>query len=379
MLLIQIGGLGIMILSYFTIYTVRRRVSLADKLLLSYMLSEEDMSGLNKTLSSIVVTTLVIEAAGAILLFIGFSGTRGFRGETAFFAVFHAVSAFCNAGFALFSDSLEGFRSNPLVLGTAALLIISGGLGFSVITNLRTSLAPCLRHPLGRRRRGRPVPLSLNSRVVLGSTGILIITGIFFMYLFEHGGVMKAYDLTEQYLSAFFQSVTLRTAGFNSIPIGALRDATLFVMVLYMFIGAGSGGTAGGIKVGSLAVILSSLRSFLRSGKSTTIGKASLSQDVITRAFLILLFGLGAVFTGALVLTLTETAPFLNLLFEAVSAFGTVGLSTGVTGSLSLPGKMTIIVLMYLGRLGPLTILSAASTGSEATAVSFPRGDISIG
>jgi trk system potassium uptake protein TrkH len=289
------------------------------------------------------------------------------------------VSAFCNAGFSLFSDSLEGFRADPLVLGTTALLIILGGLGFGVITNLRTSLAPLLRHPVSRRRRGGPVPLSLNSRVVLGATGILILTGVFFIYLLEHGNAMKTYGLPEQYLSALFQSVTLRTAGFNSLPFGALRDSTLLVMILYMFIGAGSGGTAGGIKVGSLAVILSSLRSFLRGGRGPTLGKTVIAHDAVTRAFLILIFGLGAVFSGTLLLTLTETAAFLPLLFEAVSAFGTVGLSTGITGSLSLSGKLIIIVLMYLGRLGPLTILTAASTASEGGGVSFPRGDIAIG
>ena len=376
--LIQIGGLGIMILSFFAIFTLRKRVSLEDKLLLSYMLSEEDMSSLTKTLSSIVLTTLVIEAGGAFFLFIGFSSTAGAGWKTAFFSIFHAVSAFCNAGFALYSDSLEGFRSDPFILGVVALLILLGGMGFSTLTNFRGVLGYGMKRiTKGKRHRG-PF-LTLNSRLVLKYTGRLLLTGLCLVYLLEHAHTMKSYRLGEQYLSAFFQSVTLRTAGFNSIPFGGLRDATYLVMILFMFIGAASGSTAGGIKVNSLAVITSSIASYLKNRKNVVIQNHTLPSEVVSKAYLILLFGIGIVFLATLSLTLTERKPFLQLLFEAVSAFGTVGLSAGVTPRLTPLGKLTITLLMYLGRLGPLTILSAARSNREPVPISFPQADISIG
>lgn len=379
MMLIQIGGLGIMILSYFTIFTMRRRVSLSDKLLLSYMLSEEDMSNLSRALSNIVVATIIIEICGAVLLFTGFAaaGERGTK--AAFIALFHAVSAFCNAGFALYSDSLEGFRTSPVVVGTVSLLIITGGIGFGVLSNLRDSLTPRIRHPLSRLRRGKTPSLNLNSRIVLRYTAMLLGSGLIAVYLLEHGHAMKAYGLADQYLSAFFQSVTLRTAGFNTIPFDALRDSTYLIMILFMFIGGASGSTAGGIKIGSMSVLLASLRSFVRSGKKTTIENMTVSPERITQAYLILLSGICAVFAGTFILSISESAPFLHLLFEAVSAFGTVGLSAGVTGSLSSTGRLVIVLLMFFGRLGPLTILSAAGSGSDADNISYPQGDISIG
>jgi trk system potassium uptake protein TrkH len=379
MVLIQIGGLGIMILSFFTIMTLRRRVSLADKVLLSYMLSEEDMMKIHRSLAGIVMTTFVIELAGAALLYVGFSGREGRGIRAVFFALFHAVSAFCNAGFALYSDSLEGFRGGRLVIATVSALIVSGGIGFAVIGNLRACLPPRLRHPFSPLRRRKAPALSLNSRIVLKYTAGLVIAGAAAVYFLEHGGAMKDYSLGDQYFSAFFQSVTLRTAGFNSIPFGSLRDATYMIMILFMFIGAASGSTAGGIKIGSLAVILSSLRAFMRGEKTPTLRNTSIPFERVSRAYLILLFGIGAVFLGTLVLTLTESASFLHLLFETVSAFGTVGLSAGVTGTLSPPGKLVIIMLMFFGRLGPLTILSAAGTSTETAAVSYPQCDIAIG
>jgi len=215
--------------------------------------------------------------------------------------------------------------------------------------------------------------------VVLSITGILLLSGFIAFYLLEHEGVMADYGLGEQYLGSFFQSVTLRTAGFNSVPFGSLRDATLVFMLLFMFIGGASGSTAGGIKVNSLAAMGAYLASFLRQERQARIGRASIAPEKIGRAFLILVFGLCAVFFGTFILSLTEDAPFLDVLFESVSAFGTVGLSTGITPGLSGVGKSTVIVLMFLGRLGPLTILTAASRKEPQGFVEYPQGDLAIG
>ena len=378
LLLIQIGGLGIMILSFFTIYAVRRTISLEDKLLLSYMLSEDDMSNLTRSLRNIIFITFIIEFAGALLLFAGFLSGYGFSPHTVFLSVFHAISAFCNAGFSLFPDSLESCRSNPLIIFTIAFLIILGGLSFGVITNITTVLKRHIRLKLSG-SAGKSAGLSLNSKIVIKYTLYLIVAGIVVIYFLEHGNVMKDYALGEQYLSAFFQSVTLRTAGFNSIPFESLQPATLFFMIILMFIGAASGGTAGGIKINSLVVIGAYVRSFLTGEDQVRMGKYSIAPDRVGKSFIILLFGLCSVFLGTLVLSFSEKMPFLSLLFEATSAFGTVGLSSGVTAGLGITGKIVIIVLMYLGRLGPLTILSAASRNRLKTKIEYPVGDISIG
>jgi trk system potassium uptake protein TrkH len=378
LVLIQIGGLGIMILSFFAIYALRRTISLEDKLLLSYMLSEDDMSGLTKTLRTIILITFSIELTGAIILFSGFLPRFGFTPHNALLSVFHSISAFCNAGFSLFSDSLESFRTNPVVVVTVALLIILGGLSFAVITNVSAVLARRLR----RNKTGLTPPrlgFTLNTKLILKYTLILIAAGLVIFYFIEHANTMKNYGLGDQYLSAFFQSVTLRTAGFNTVPFGALQPGTYLFMIVFMFIGAGSGGTAGGIKINSVVVIGAYLRSFLRGEKHARLGNYSVSPDRVGRSIIILLFGLFSVLIGTFLLSLTEHAPFVSLFFEATSAFGTVGLSAGVTAGLSIVGKIILIVLMYLGRLGPLTILSAASRKTPRVRIDYPMGDVSIG
>ena len=227
---------------------------------------------------------------------------------------------------------------------------------------------------------GRIQPIrSMNTRVVLSVSAVLVFTGFCGFYLLEHQGVMADHSLGEQYLGAFFQSVTLRTAGFNSVSFAGLRDATLLFMILFMFIGGASGSTAGGIKVNSLAAIGAFFMSFIRQEKTPRIGTYSVSSEKTGRAFLILFFGMSSVLVGTFVLSLTEDAPFLSLLFEAVSAFGTVGLSTGVTPGLSPIGKALIIVLMFIGRLGPLTILTAASKKNLQGQIEYPQGDLAIG
>jgi trk system potassium uptake protein len=377
LLLIQIGGLSIMIISYFTIFLFRRKVSLEERLLISYMLSERDMTGLGRTLKIIILSSFLIEAVGALLLYLPMSRDLGAGGGQAlFFALFHAISAFCNAGFALFSDSLEGFAGNLQVNMVISVLIIAGGISFAVIADLRRYIGGRLRNLIRRSHRG-VAELSLNSRLVLTGTVILLLSGTYLIYALEYGKSLALLSTPGQYLAAFFQSLTLRTAGFNTIPFASFAVPTLLVMMLFMFIGAASGSTAGGIKINNVAIIWAYIGSVLRGGGQATIMKRSVEPEQINSAFLVLLFGLGVVFTGTVVLTLTETAPLVDLLFETVSAFGTVGLSTGVTGSLSGPGKWVIILLMFTGRLGPLTILAAVSRQGKRSPVAYPTGTIS--
>lgn len=376
--LIQIGGLGIMVFSFFGLFSLGRKVSLKDKLTVSYMLSEDDMRGLSRSLRRIVLSTLAIEGLGAAALYARFSALGGHGFEPAFRAGFHAVSAFCNAGFALFSDNLESFRADPWITLTVAGLIILGGISFGVINDGKRAVGRFLGRLLGY-KTAESRGASLNTRAVVALTLILLTSGLAIFYLLEHEGAMASYGLGEQYLSAFFQSVTLRTAGFNTVPFGHLRDATLLFMILFMFIGGASGSTAGGIKVNTLTAIGAYFASFLRRERTVRVGRQAIPTDKVGRAFLILVFGLVAVFLGVFALSLSEGGAFLPLLFETVSAFGTVGLSTGLTAGLSPTGKTVIIALMFLGRLGPLTILSAARRRTVKTAIEYPDGDLAIG
>ncbi len=373
--LIQIGGLSIMIISYFTLFSVRQKVSYQDKLLLSYMLSEQNMNQLSKRVKTIIYSTFAIEAIGALLLSAAFHTTAGPWHETLLLSVFHSVSAFCNAGFALFSDSLEGFSGSLLVNGTVALLIILGGISFAVLTNFYTIAGSRIRalfRPTGTRRE----QVSLNTYVVIAVTPVLIVIGMLLFYGLEHSNTLAELPLGEQYLSAFFQSVTLRTAGFNTIPIGKLTTTTLLCMLPFMFVGAASGSTAGGIKINNAAIMYAYLKSVLSGQESIVLRRSSLSRSHVNKAFLVFFFGVFAIAIGTTILSATETAPLEEILFEVVSAFGTVGLSTGVTGTLSRTGRVVIIVLMFIGRLGPLTILAAASQPEKSVQVSYPRGNI---
>lgn len=366
-LLIQIGGLGIMIISYFTLFSLRKRLSVEEKLLISYMISQSDMNQLSKTIKGIILSTLAIEGTGFLLFTIGFSRLFGLSGTTLFYGFFHSISAFCNAGFALFSDSLEGFTGSALINITAALLIICGGISFSVIMNLSGLL------------RGKTRKLTLNTRMVLIITGLLLLTGTLLIYGLEHGNTLRNYPLGVQYLASFFQSVTLRTAGFNTIPLGGLTAATVAVMIVFMFIGAATGSTGGGIKVNTIGVIYAYVASVLKNRDKAVLSQQGINSSHILKAFLILLFGLLAVTFGTILLSVTEKMPYISLLFESVSAFATVGLTLGITPDLSSGGRIIIIFLMFAGRLGPLTILSAATVEDKKVRIEYPEGDVSLG
>ena len=375
--LIQIGGLGIMILSYFGAFMLRRRLSLEDKLLISYMLSEKDMSGLSRNLKSIIYITFCIEGAGFLFLFIAFSRHLGIGIDAAYAALFHSISAFCNAGFSLYTNSLEAFKSDVFINAVIAFLIICGGISFPVIINLLRWAGTELSRVSTNRKVKRV--LSLNTKTVLITTAFLLVAGMFLFYVIEHRNTLLPFSLKTQYISAFFQSVTLRTAGFNTVDMTGLTIPAYLMMCVFMFIGGASGSTAGGVKVNSVAVLFSYLRSVVRDKPEVTMLKHSLSRDLVVRTFIIFLFGISAASAGTFLLSLTVHAPLEQILFEAVSAFGTVGLSAGITPLLTASGKCVIIVLMFMGRIGPLTILSAVVQRGKRVQVEYPRGDVLIG
>ncbi len=378
LLLIQIGGLGIMILTFFTIFVLRRSVSVENKLLISYMLSEHDMTQLRTMVLRIIYITFGIEAAGAVLLFVGFSELYGVGGRALFYAIFHSVSAFCNAGFALFTNSLEKFVGNPWISGTIMALIILGGLSFVVLMNVARNISDRITALLTGKKR-KITKLSLNSKVVLSASLLLIVFGTLVIYGTEHSNSLRNLPLPTQYFAALFQSVTLRTAGFNSLPFGALTSATYLVMIAFMFVGGASGSTAGGIKVGTASVIYAFIASFFRGRKQPVLFQHSISNDQVLRAFSILIFGIVVIGIATVALSISEHQPTLKLLFETTSAFGTVGLSTGITSSLTVFGRLVISLLMFAGRIGPLTILAAAGREGDRGRIEFPVGEVSIG
>jgi len=373
LVLIQIGGLGIMILSFSTLFMFRRTISLENRLLASYLVNDDDLGTVGEQVARIAYSTFAIEAAGAIALFFAFPDPGRGLGERAFNALFHAVSAFCNAGFSLYGDSLESSGTAPALFVIASLIIV-GGFSFSAIFDI----ADRLRAGIGGRSPGRK--LRVNTVVVIRYSLGLIVAGTLTVYFFEHGNAMAGLPVGRQYLHAFFESVTLRTAGFNSISFDSLSRPAMLAMLGFMFVGGASGSTAGGIKVNTLAVMSAALRSYGRGGETPVIRGHRIDSSLVFRAFLIFVSGVAIVFCGVFALSLTESADFLDLLFETVSAFGTVGLSVGLTPSLSLPGKAIVMLLMFLGRVGPLTVAAAAVLAHRrGTAPGYPEADISVG
>ncbi len=378
MLLIQVGGLGIMVLSLFALVLMRHSVTVESHLLLSYMLDESRIADLSASLRRIVLITFSVEAVGAALLFVLFGPVAEGFGHRVLLSVFHAVSAFCNAGFALFTTSLEQFHANIGINLVIATLIIAGGLSFGVLTNS----FQVLRNRFETRwlgRKARIARLTVNSRAVLIGSGLLLVLGILGFYALEHGRSMAELSLGSQYLAAFFQSVTLRTAGFNTIPIGDLATATYVLMIVMMFIGGASGSTAGGLKVNNVAVIAAFLESRRRRRNQTVLFNHAVTDGQVTAAFSVLLFGLLSVFAGTFLLAVTESASLTDYLFETVSAFATVGLSTGLTPELSVPGRLVVTVLMFIGRVGPLTLLAASSGSRDRRRVRYPSASVAVG
>ncbi len=378
LVLIQIGGLGIMVFSFFGMLAFKKKMSLDEKMTVSYMVSEDDMSSLFKTLRIIIFSTFFIEALGAFFLFLGFSQMFGAGSKALYFSVFHSISAFCNAGFALFSDNLESFTANPIISLTISFTIIFGGLSFAVIYDLVRKIRNDFEQKILKKKKKQYIP-ALTTKVVLSVTVILLALSFILFYLLEYNNSMLEFSLGEQYLASFFQAVTLRTAGFSTVSFGSLKNATLFFMMFIMFIGGAAGSTAGGIKINTATVVFGFFNSFLKNRKTVVIAKQSIPEEQVKKAFLIFAFGLASICIALFLLTMSENLNFLPLFFETVSAFATVGLSTGITASLTAIGRIVIIVLMFIGRVGALTILTAFGEKDNSYHIEYSYGDISIG
>lgn len=369
MLLIQLGGLGIMLFAALIGLVLARRLSVRSRMLTTTETKSPGTGDVRRLATGILVTTLTIEAIIAVMLFIRFVSGYGYDiGRAAWHAVFHAVSSFNNAGFALYTDSLMGFVSDPWITLPICAAIIVGGLGFPVLRQLRRELR-------------RPLHWTMNTRIVLAGTAALLILGALSITVIEWDNprTFGALDPWSRVLAGFVHSTQARTAGFNSVDVGAMHDETWLITDVLMFIGGGPAGTAGGIKVTTFAVLFFILWTELRGGAAVNVFGKRLSRAVHREAIAVVLVAIAAVMAGVIAILAMTDLDLDRVLFEAVSAFGTVGMSTGITATLPPAAQVILVLLMFLGRIGPLTLGSALALRERRIAYELPKERPAIG
>ena len=373
LLMIQLGGLGFMTVITLVSFALRRRIGLSERLIMVSTLNLNDLDGVVRMVRHALMGTFLIEGTGAVLLSIAMVPRFGVLGGI-WRGIFHAVSAFCNAGFDLLGgrygafSSLAGLQDDPLVLGTIAALIVVGGLGFFVWEDI-----------LAKKSWRR---LSVYSKMVLIITGVLIVGGALFFLVEEwfNPATLGNMPVWEKGLNAAFQSVTLRTAGFDAIGQGGLSDTSKAFSSILMLIGGSSGSTAGGLKTATVAVLLLALRSGLTGREQVTFRGRAIPYRRVLNAMTLALVMLFLFLVGSMVISTVEDLPYLDCAFEVASAMGTVGLTTGITPTLSVFSQALIILLMYMGRVGVLSFSIAFITrGGRAAKIKYPEINIMIG
>ncbi|TJY39885.1 Trk family potassium uptake protein [Cohnella pontilimi] len=366
--LIQIGGLGFMTMATLFAVALKRRISLKERLILQEALNQGSIEGIIRLVRKVLLYTLCIEVAGAILFTLRFLFDMP-AGQAVYYGIFHAVSFFNNAGFDIMGHyrSLTMYVGDPIVNFTSMMLIVLGGIGFVVLSDL------------AEYRRNRK--LSLHSKVALSMTGSLIVVGTLVIFIFEYTNPATFGQLNfgEKILAAMMQSVSPRTAGVNTVDIAGLRQATQFIIVILMFIGASPGSTGGGIKTTTFAALLGAVIAMVRGKEDVVMFKYRLAKERVYKALTVTLFALALVMLATMILSTTEDHQFLMLLFEVTSAFGTVGLTMGLTPDLTTAGKIIIIVMMFIGRLGPLTLSYAIAPKPGRVLYRNAEGKIIIG
>ena len=371
--LIQVGGLGFMVFATMLMVMLGRKISIRGRMLIRESMNASSLSDLGSLTRLYLLLSLAIELIGTITLCFRFVPLYGWKHGT-WMALFHSVSAFCNAGFDLFGNyaSLTAFSGDPLVLLTVASLIILGGLGFSVI--LETA-----RNRQGFRN------LSLHTRIVLMTTLVLLLAGTVFYWIVErtNAETLAGCSEGEKILNAFFQSVTMRTAGFNSFDLSGFRDGSKLFSSLLMIIGASPASTGGGIKTTTIATLTLLMLSVVRGESEVNVARRRLSDDISRRALAVAVLFLTTLLTGTLIISLIENGrfPLEDILFEASSAMGTVGVSAIGTPNLSSASRAILLPMMFLGRVGPLTLAVAVAKrqGGLRTASKYPEERIMIG
>lgn len=365
-LLIQMGGLGFMTMATIGALVIGKKITLKERLIIKEQLNQETMSGLVKLTKYVILSTLAIESLGAILLSTKFIPIYG-NTKGIWFSIFHSISAFCNAGFDITGDSIVPFVGDFTINMTISALVILGGLGFSVYIDIS--------------RNKKFKRFHLHSKLVLTITGFLLAIGmlVFILTEFNNPLTLGSLSSSEKVLSSFFQSVVPRTAGFNSVNIGVLYDTTVFFMIILMFIGGSPGSTAGGIKTTTFGTLMLTTIAIIRGDRDVVAYRKRISDDVINRSLAIVTVSIILIIIVSFILTVTEAATFLDILFETTSAFATVGLTRGVTPNLTYFGKIIIILTMYAGRVGPLTMAFAFAQKNKHSNFRYSEGNIIVG
>ncbi len=375
LLLIQIGGLGFMTMATLFSFAMRKQITLKQRLVTAESFNQGDIQGIINLTRHVIFGTLLLEVAGALLLSIQFCRDFGLV-DGVIKGVFHSVSAFCNAGFDLMGErdafsSLVSYHSNFIVMYTVMVLIVIGGIGFSVWGDV-----------LFRQRTKKG--FSLHTKIVFTVTVMLLVAGTLGFFIFEYANdkTLGGMNLWDKFTNALFQSVTTRTAGFNAVDQKGLTDQSKLLSIILMIIGGSPGSTAGGIKTTTFGVLLIAILAVMRGYSDVNIFSRRLSGTLILRCLFILMMALGIVVFGTMLICVFEDFDFLDILFEVSSAFGTVGISTGITPHLCGASKVILIITMFLGRVGVLTIgwaLALKSNNQRPSKIKYPEGKVSVG
>lgn len=356
LVLIQAGGLGFMTMATMIFLLLGKRITLRERLIMQEALNQFTIEGVVRLTKNIIVVTFLIEAAGALIFSFRFVPLFGW-GKGLYYSIFHSISAFCNAGFDLMGhySSFTGFTGDPLVVGTLTALIVLGGLGFSVLLDIYS--------------HRNPHRWSLHTKVVVSVSALLILSGFLFFVTVEwtNPETLGLYPWPVRILAALFQSVTARTAGFNTIDTGALSNASKFFLVLLMFVGASPASTGGGIKTTTAAMVLLMATAVIRGREENELFHRHVPMAITIRALAIALISLSALICVTMLLSLLEQVPFLDILFQSASALGTVGLSTMDIGGMHNASKIVVTIAMFMGRVGPLTLTLALAQRQSGT------------
>ncbi|WP_226665437.1 TrkH family potassium uptake protein [Metabacillus litoralis] len=364
--LIQFGGLGIMSFAVMIYKIIGKKIGLKERIVVQHALNQTSFGGVIKLIKKIFIFSITIELIATFFLAITWVPEYGL-GKGMYVSFFHSVSAFNNAGFSLWSDSLMKFKGDPIINIVITFLFIIGGIGFTVLADLW--------------EKKKFKKLSLHSKMMIIGTIAFNIFAMFLIFVLEYGNPKTLGGLTslgDKLWGAYFQAVTPRTAGFNTLDIASFNESTIFLFLLMMFIGAGSASTGGGIKLTTFMVIVFSVLAFLKGKEDIVVRNRSIKLEFVLRSLAISTIGFIVIILAVFILNITENSSFLSVLFEVVSAFGTVGLSIGLTESLSMIGKFVIIFMMFIGKLGPLT-LAFSLTQPKKSKVKYPSEDILTG
>lgn len=364
LLLIQIGGLGYMSFTVLVFIMLGKKIGFRERILLQTALNMTNVGGIIRLAINIFVITFLIETIGAFILAISWVPEFGFA-KGIYYGFFHSISAFNNAGFSLFPNNLMNYVGDPIVNLAITSLIILGGIGFSVIVDVY--------------RKRKFSKLALHSKIMIVGTIGFTIFGTLFIFFLEKGQTYFAHlSLQEQFFASFFQAVTHRTAGFNTIDLSQLQDGSILMMMIYMFIGGGSGSTAGGIKLSTFIIILLSVINYCKGKNTISVFRRAIRPELVIKSLAITMVGLSVVFLATLILSITEDATLTVITYEVISAFATVGVTLNFTSELSEIGRFIIIILMFLGKVGALALILSLSK-PDKTKIKYPAEDVLSG